>query len=47
MAEVGGFEQTNIPRDIECGGGTIMGNPGDNLRWDSVAWLLGIPKGAK
>ena len=24
-----------------------MGDPGDNLWWDSVAWLLGIPKGAE
>lgn len=47
MTEAGGLEQADIPRRVECGGGAVVGNPGDSLWWDSVAWLPGIPEGAE
>lgn len=47
MTEVGGLEQANIPRRVEGGEGTVVGDPDDNLWWDSIARLFRIPKGAE
>jgi hypothetical protein len=44
VAEVGGLKQATIPRCIERGGGTEVGDPDDDLRWDSVTGKFGIPK---
>ena len=47
MAKVGGPEQADMPRCVEHGGGTIVGNPGDNLWRDSITRLFRIPKGTE
>ena len=44
MTEVGGLEQANIPRCVERGEGTVVGNPGNDFRWESIARLFRIPK---
>lgn len=46
-AKVGGLEQANIPRRVECGGGAVMSDPGDNLWRDPVTWLSRIPEGTE
>ena len=47
VTEVGGLEQAKIPRCVECGGRTVVGDPDDNFRWDSITWKPSIPKGAE
>lgn len=46
-AKVGGLEQANIPRGVECGGGAMVSDPGNNLWRDPVARLSRIPEGTE
>ena len=47
VTEVGGLEQATIPWGIESGGRTVVCDPDDNLRRNSITWKSRIPKGTE